>query len=66
MKIKLRIAGDFNLPSEAITETFAILGIRGSGKTNTGVVVPNMSPAIHPAVGQGWIFVPDAGTRLMA
>jgi hypothetical protein len=37
--MKLRIAPDFTLPPEAVTETFAILGIRGSGKTNTGVVM---------------------------
>jgi hypothetical protein len=36
---KLRIADDFTLPAEAVTQTFAILGIRGSGKTNTGVVL---------------------------
>lgn len=35
----LHIARNFNLPEEAITQTFAILGIRGSGKTNTGVVL---------------------------
>ena len=37
--MKLRIASDVALPDEAITETFAILGIRGSGKTNTAVVM---------------------------
>lgn len=37
--MKLRIAPNFTLPAEAVTETFAILGIRGSGKTNTGVVM---------------------------
>ncbi|MEI9971051.1 MAG: DUF87 domain-containing protein [Ignavibacteriota bacterium] len=37
--MKLRIAPNFTLPPEAVTETFAILGIRGSGKTNTGVVL---------------------------
>lgn len=35
---KLRLAPDLTLPLEAITETIAILGIRGSGKTNTAVV----------------------------
>ncbi len=34
----LRIAPDLRLPLEAITETVAILGIRGSGKTNTAAV----------------------------
>lgn len=39
MEMKLRIANNFTLPPESVTETFAILGIRGSGKTNTGVVI---------------------------
>jgi hypothetical protein len=34
----LRLAPDLTLPLEAITETIAILGIRGSGKTNTAAV----------------------------
>lgn len=37
--MKLHIAINFTLPAEAVTQTFAILGIRGSGKTNTGVVM---------------------------
>ncbi len=36
---KLRISDDLSLPLDAITQTFAILGIRGSGKTNTAVVM---------------------------
>src|SRR5579884_827827 len=35
----LRIAERLELPLDAVTQTFAILGIRGSGKTNTGVVM---------------------------
>ena len=35
----LRLAENLTLPIAAVTETFAILGIRGSGKTNTGVVL---------------------------
>jgi uncharacterized protein len=35
----LSVAKDFPLPDSAVTQTFAILGIRGSGKTNTGVVL---------------------------
>lgn len=35
----LRIADDLVLPEEAVTETFAILGKRGKGKTATGVVL---------------------------
>jgi len=35
----LRIADDFALPLEAVTETFAILAKRGAGKTNPAVVL---------------------------
>jgi len=37
--MKLHIADKLALPAEAVAQTFAILGIRGSGKTNTGVVL---------------------------
>jgi hypothetical protein len=37
--MKLHIAENLTLPIEAVTQTFAILGIRGSGKTNTAVSV---------------------------
>jgi len=37
--VKLKIADDLTFSAEAITETFAVLGIRGSGKTNTAVVM---------------------------
>lgn len=37
-RTKLVIGRDLTLPLEAITETIAILGIRGSGKTNTAAV----------------------------
>ena len=36
--MKLKIANDLSLPPEAMTLTSAVLGIRGSGKTNTAVV----------------------------
>lgn len=36
---KLKIADGLELPIDAGTQTFAILGIRGSGKTNTAVSV---------------------------
>lgn len=36
---KLFISDELSLPANAITQTFAILGIRGSGKTNTAVVM---------------------------
>jgi DNA helicase HerA-like ATPase len=35
----LSIAKGLTLPTEAVTQTLAILGIRGSGKTNTAVVL---------------------------
>src|SRR5208337_5536 len=35
----LRISETLSLPIDAVTQTFADLGIRGSGKTNTGVVM---------------------------
>jgi uncharacterized protein len=34
---KLHISANLSLPVESVTQTFAILGIRGSGKTNTAV-----------------------------
>lgn len=37
--MSLNLASKLSLPLEAITETIAILGIRGSGKTNTCVVL---------------------------
>jgi hypothetical protein len=37
--LKLQIAKDLSLPIGAVTQTIAILGVRGSGKTNTGVVL---------------------------
>lgn len=36
---RLRISDHLKLPLEAVTETFAILGRRGSGKTHTAVVM---------------------------
>lgn len=36
---KLVISASLSLPISAVTQTFAILGIRGSGKTNTSVVI---------------------------
>ena len=35
----LRISDDLSLPLEAVTETFAIFGKRGKGKTNAAVVL---------------------------
>jgi len=39
MNHALHIADNLSLPLDAVTQTFAILGIRGSGKTNTAVVM---------------------------
>lgn len=38
-KALLHIGDELSLPLDAVTQTFAILGIRGSGKTNTAVVM---------------------------
>jgi len=37
--VKLQISPTFTLPLDTVTQTFAILGIRGSGKTTTAVVL---------------------------
>lgn len=39
MTAKLRIASDFTLPLDMVTTSSATFGIRGSGKTNTNVVI---------------------------
>jgi DNA-binding transcriptional ArsR family regulator len=36
---RLRVSPDLTLPDDAVTHTFAIFGKRGSGKSNTGVVL---------------------------
>lgn len=47
----LRIAADLELPVDAVVDTFAVLGKRGSGKTSTAVVMAEeMIGAGHPAV----------------
>jgi hypothetical protein len=37
--LKLRLSPDVTLPTDAVTQTFAVLGKRGSGKTNTASVL---------------------------
>jgi hypothetical protein len=37
--LKLRISSDLSLPTEAVTQTFAILAMRGVGKTHTASVL---------------------------
>lgn len=39
LRVSLKLADHLKLPLEAATETFAILGRRGSGKTHTAVVM---------------------------
>lgn len=43
---RLHIATNLSLPAEAITQTFAVLGKRGAGKSNLGVV---MAEEMHAA-----------------
>lgn len=48
---KLRVSKDLSLPNEAVTQTFAYLGKRGSGKTYAaGVMVEQMIRAGLPVV----------------
>lgn len=37
--MKLRLSATLTLPPEAVTQAFAILGKRGSGKTTTATVL---------------------------
>ena len=37
--VKIRLAPDFTLPDDAVTQTFAILARRGVGKTYTALVL---------------------------
>ena len=47
----LRISADLTLPDDAVTETFAILAIRGAGKTYTGkVFTEELTKAHHQVV----------------
>lgn len=49
--MKLRISEDLALPTDAVTETFAVLGRRGSGKTYTaGVLVEELLETKHQVV----------------
>jgi len=53
----LSLAPDLDLPIEAVTESFGILGQRGSGKSNTGVV---MAEAMS-AAGLPWVAIDPKG-----
>jgi hypothetical protein len=53
----LRIAPDLKLPLEAATQTFAILAVRGAGKSNTAVV---LAEEFHKA-GIHWIAIDPKG-----
>lgn len=48
--MKLRLSQGLELPLDAVTQTFAILGVRGTGKTNTGVVLVEELLAAHQQV----------------
>jgi uncharacterized protein len=49
--VKLRLSPDVTLPMDAVTQTFAVLGKRGSGKTNTaGVLTEQLIKAGLPVV----------------
>jgi len=49
--MKLRLSPDVTFPSDAVTQTFAVLGKRGSGKTNTaGVLTEQLIKAGMPVV----------------
>jgi DNA helicase HerA-like ATPase len=51
MTMKLNISDDLKLPIDAVTQTFAVMGIRGSGKTHTAsVMAEEMLKAGQPIV----------------
>jgi DNA helicase HerA-like ATPase len=58
--VLLRLADNLKLPYEAVTQTIAILGMRGSGKTTTGVVLteemvkPGLPVVVFDPVGVWW------------
>jgi DNA helicase HerA-like ATPase len=65
----LRLANDLILPPEAVTQTFAILAIRGSGKTYTAAVMveemvkAGLPVAVVDPIGVWWGLRADtAGT----
>jgi hypothetical protein len=45
----LRVGPDLSLPDDAVTQTFVVFGKRGSGKSNTGVV---LAEEMHRVGGQ--------------
>lgn len=57
---KIRLSPDVTLPVDAVTQTFAVLGKRGSGKTNTASVlfeqlVKSGQPAVYvDPIGVTW------------
>ena len=51
-------AGGFQLPLDAITETFGILAVRGAGKSNTGAV---MAEEMHKA-GLPFVVIDPVGS----
>jgi len=58
----LKGTGAFALPLDAVTETFAVMGIRGSGKTSLAKVMAEHSNHWHPLVGSP----PSLNSKTMA
>jgi hypothetical protein len=54
---KLKLSADLALPLDAVTHTFAIVGMRGSGKSNTAVV---LAEEMHRA-GLHWVAIDPKG-----
>jgi uncharacterized protein len=48
--VTLKLAAKLQLPNDAVTQTFLILGKRGSGKTNTAVVLAEEMIKLAPIV----------------
>jgi hypothetical protein len=45
--MSLRVSDSLSLPDDAVTQTFAILAMKGAGKTNTGRVIAEEMYAAH-------------------
>jgi uncharacterized protein len=54
---ELHIADSFHIPAEAVTHTFGLLGMRGSGKSNVGVV---LAEEMYKA-GLHWVAIDPKG-----
>src|SRR6185312_12272411 len=47
---KLQIASDLALPLDAVTQTFVIVGVRGSGKSTTSVLMAEAMLSAHQQI----------------